>query len=44
MSGNDGVLEKLKMIFPGHRRMRRLEEQLESIRAELAASLSQMRA
>lgn len=43
MSGNDGVLEKLKMIFPGHRRMRRLEKQLESIRAELAASLSQMR-
>ena len=43
MSGNDGVLEKLRMIFPGHRRMRRLEGQLESIRAELAASLSQMR-
>ena len=36
MSGNDGVLEKLKMIFPGHRRMRRLEERLNSLGAKLA--------
>ena len=39
MSGNTSKLERLKMLFPGHRRMRRLEQRLELLQAELLAAV-----
>ena len=39
MSGNTSKLERLKMLFPGHRRMRRLEQRLELLQTELLAAV-----
>ncbi len=39
MSGDAGKFERLKMLFPGYRRMRHLEQRLEMLQTELLAAL-----
>ena len=39
MSGDVGKLERLKMLFPGYRRMRHLEQRLEMLQTELLAAI-----
>ena len=39
MNSSTAWIERLKMLFPGHRRLRRLEHRIETLQAELLAAL-----
>ena len=39
MNGSISMMERIKMLFPGHRRLRSLEHRIDALQAELLAAL-----